>query len=443
MHYSSVVKDDKGKCGEGGAENGNKTTLHSSNRSEARVLSAANGPSGKRLVASNATSMKQTRPTSVSDADQFRVVKPTSDDNDVGVRWPKSVKRERDEVGSRSPSARRKKRTPRTPSLTAADRMAAVSPPNPHYNGLATSDRTRIDSQGFSEKAPTSVPAAAVGSAGVANKKTYSAGSSWTAAHNTLRDVPSRHFDLAQDDANSEADAKASAIATLPLPRPLSSGTTPPRALLPTAGGLYRTPRLRGQRLQLQGRGGMRSGTSSVVGGPTRSPSPINPRRGAEQLRVFVLTSVSEEERERIKFAIEAIGQRASILDSSPDDLPPVTMTHIVLRGPPRSTKALCGVVAAKWLVQPEYVYASQEAGFWLDEYEEGGFRCFPPPLKCQRFLLTLPDNIVRDKLVQVIEYGGGEVIQKDKSRRGHDQGVVVISSGDELLRFATRQGNL
>lgn len=233
-------------------------------------------------------------------------------------------------------------------------------------------------------------------------------------------------------------------VATAPLPAPLPLSTTASSSL----GALSRTPRQRKQpqTYQLQQhqrpRSAQSSGTSSVVGGPTRSPSPVNPKRGAVRPRFFVLTGLTEKERADVKeavAAIAAVGQHGVVMESDREELPPFVATHIIVRGPPRSVKALCGVVASKWLVQPEYIFASREAGFWLDEHDEGGLLCFPPPLKCQRFLLTMPDRLVKEKLEQVIEYGGGEVVRPAHDGRSYDQGVVVITSGDDLLRFVTR----
>ncbi|CCW65236.1 unnamed protein product [Phytomonas sp. EM1] len=190
-----------------------------------------------------------------------------------------------------------------------------------------------------------------------------------------------------------------------------------------------------------------RCGTSPIAAGPTRSPSPVNPKRGSALPRRFIFTGLKETEPERLREAVADLGENAVVLNGDLDEAPPFSTTHVVLRGTPRSVKALCGVVSGKWLVPPEYIYNSHEAGFWLDEYEEGGLRIFPPPLKCQRFLLTVEHDGIREKLVQVIEYGGGEVIRSSASRppstaaskQWIEKGVVVIASGDDLLRYATQ----
>ncbi|CCW71404.1 unnamed protein product [Phytomonas sp. Hart1] len=97
------------------------------------------------------------------------------------------------------------------------------------------------------------------------------------------------------------------------------------------------------------------------------------------------------------------------------------------------------------WLVGPDYIYHSHQAGFWLDEATEGGSRIFPPPFKCQRFLLTVEQDGIREKLAEVIRYGGGEVIGASTSRpasaasskQWREKGAVVIASGNDLLRYA------
>lgn len=184
------------------------------------------------------------------------------------------------------------------------------------------------------------------------------------------------------------------------------------------------------------------SATSSIAAGTTRSPSPVNPKRGPQLPRRFIFTGLKDDEPARLREAIESIGEDAVALSGDYDEPPPMHTTHIVVRGTPRSVKALCGVVSGKWLVPPEYIYNSAQAGFWLDEFEEDGLRIFPPPLKCQRFLLTVEQDGIRQKLAQVIEYGGGEVIpcaSSGASRQWTEQGVVVITSGDDLLRYATQ----
>ncbi|ORC86838.1 uncharacterized protein TM35_000251340 [Trypanosoma theileri] len=450
--------------------------------SAGRWLSVTSTPVNRSIYLQTGSSVKQnaaTPQTFSHDMNNSKKKKSTLTHDDYGddgtfITRMISTKREREETHSTSPPIRRKRRTPRTPSLTAADRAAAaVSTATTTANSKPTATsyskrtsyslKTEMDSPHIRPTAVFTEERHAV-KARHPSSLTVSPGP----ATSTITEAMARHHHRQQQqqqqqqqrDAVSVKSAESRFVAHYgtPLP-PLPAATN----MTTSVTALSRTPRQRGEHhghhLRSGFQSGQRSGTSSVVGGPTRSPSPVNPKRGADQPRCFVVTSLSEEERGRVRAAVAALGQNGVVLDSEYEDPPPFSATHIVLRGPPRSMKALCGVVAAKWLVQPEYIYASHEAGFWLDEYDEGGLRCFPPPLKCQRFLLTMPDGVVKEKLQQVIEYGGGEVVgantttaggsSNNKNNSTHnaaggdnrvfDQGVVVIASGDDLLRFATR----
>lgn len=194
----------------------------------------------------------------------------------------------------------------------------------------------------------------------------------------------------------------------------------------------------------------------------TQSPSPRNPQHGPAQIRRFVFTGLSGEEIQKLEDAITFINDDASVLQCEYDAPPPYAVTHIVCRGKPRSVKAMCGLVAGRWLVEPSYILHSLAAGFWLDEVEEGAYRLYLPPLKGIRFLLTQPDPILREKLAQVIEYGEGIVVKnnnisslsrdsvtttaastassscQERHKKGEENGgAVVIFSGDDLLQFA------
>lgn len=196
----------------------------------------------------------------------------------------------------------------------------------------------------------------------------------------------------------------------------------------------------------------------------TLSPSPRNPQRGPAQPRRFVFTGLTAEEVHELEDAVASIGDDATVLQCEYDAPPPYAVTHVVSRGKPRSVKAMCGLVAGRWLVEPSYILRSVEAGFWLDEVAEGGHHLHSPPLKGVRFLLTQPDPVLREKLAQVIEYGEGEIIENSQSgspvglvtgaaadilpsslnrerhqKSGHDD-LVVIYSGDDLLQFAIQQ---
>ena len=166
----------------------------------------------------------------------------------------------------------------------------------------------------------------------------------------------------------------------------------------------------------------------------TRSPTPVNPTRGPVMERRFILTGLSESEAQRCSAAILQIGQMAQLVASQQEEPPPMSVTHVVVRGMPRSLRALCGVVSGKWIVSPEYIYDSLSSGFWLDERDEGALRCYPPPLLHHRFLVSIDSEGTRSRIEQVIEYGGGEIVKG--SGRVAD-GVIVIKSGDELLTLA------
>ncbi|KAG5488371.1 uncharacterized protein JKF63_07966 [Porcisia hertigi] len=312
----------------------------------------------------------------------------------------------------------RKRRTPRTPSLTNADRLAVSS-----AGSSARSQRRLPGTSSLKIDSPTPVVSTAwTAGRSLTNSRTPPP----SASVYTVSEAVSKHHRLQQQQKSQQPPPTRPPLAQraagrLP-PNPLTTAAAPP-AVSNTL-----------------------SGASSVAsGGPTRSPSPVNPKRGALLSRRFIFTGLKDDEPQRLTSAIAAVGGDAAALVSDLDEPPPHSTTHIVLRGTPRSVKALCGVVSGKWLVSPEYIYNSQESGFWLDELEEGGLRIFPPPLRCQRFLLTIEHPSIRAKLAQVIEYGGGEVLPSGSDKRGTGtsnavaQDVIVITSGDDLLRYATQ----
>ncbi|AIN96099.1 hypothetical protein LPMP_100300 [Leishmania panamensis] len=317
------------------------------------------------------------------------------------------------------PRSARKRRTPRTPSLTNADRLAGSVAGNSArlQQRLPGTTSLKIES-------PTPVASTA-----------WTADRSLTSSH-TPPPHPSGGMNAA-----SEAVIKPHHLSQQQSQQP--SSTKPP--LTQRAAGRLPPAHHRAAAAPTAVPN-TRSGTSSIAsGGPTRSPSPVNPKRGSTLPRRFIFTGLKDHEPQRLASAIAAVGDDAAALASDLDEPPPSSTTHIVLRGTPRSVKALCGVVSGKWLVSPEYVYNSQQSGFWLDELEEGGLRIFPPPLKCQRFLLTVEHPSIRAKLAQVIEYGGGEVLPSGSGKHGASAGstvaqdVIVITSGDDLLRYATQ----
>ncbi|CBZ24345.1 conserved hypothetical protein [Leishmania mexicana MHOM/GT/2001/U1103] len=323
-------------------------------------------------------------------------------------------------VGTRTQSSSaRKRRTPRTPSRTNAERIAGSVAENrirsqqrlPGTTSLKIESPTPVVSTAWTaDRSLTGSRTPPPSSAGVC----------------TVSEAVTKHHQLYPQQQVHQVPS------TRPPLMQRAAGRLPP-APHRTAAASTAVPNTR-------------SGTSSIAsGGPTRSPSPVNPKRGAMLPRRFIFTGLKDHEPQRLVSAIAAVGEDAAALASDLDEPPPSSTTHIVLRGTPRSVKALCGVVSGKWLVSPEYVYNSQQSGFWLDELEEGGLRIFPPPLKCQRFLLTVEHPGIRAKLAQVIEYGGGEVLASGSDKRGPGAGdtvaqdVVVITSGDDLLRYATQ----
>lgn len=294
-----------------------------------------------------------------------------------------------------------------------------------------------------------------------------------------------------------------SARAPMPTVSSVQNTTTPPPPLYPLqhqqgeedGGGFSLTSSLTlrsGGPAARRGRDERSWTSATVVGGPTRSPSPVNPHRGPLQPRHFIFTGLPAEEVASLTAAIETLGADAAVVPCAYDTPPPLSVTHVVLRNTPCSVKSMCALVSGRWLVTPEYVFRSCSVGYWLDELMEGGLRLSAPPLAGHAFVLTVPDPVVREKLGQVIEYGGGTVVrrrqhpdrtarflsgkpshqdqgdgdgggggrrrrlwlddngeeQEDTIRTGKeevmketevDDPVVVIASGDELIKFATQ----
>ena len=330
--------------------------------------------------------------------------------------------------GARTQS--RKRRTPRTPSLTNADRIASSQAF--HYTSNVTTTTTMTtENSGSAPLSRQQLP-------GTASLKldspTPAVSAAWTAGGRSLTSSPAPpppSAPLTSSPATFTATANKShqqLTAAKPTLAQRAAGRLATAAAAVVAAPLREVPNTR-------------SGTSSVVAdGPTRSPSPVNPKRGNAGPRRFIFTGLRDGEPQRLAAAIAGVGDDAAVLASEMDEVPPTSTTHVVLRGTPRSVKALCGVVSAKWLVSPEYILNSQESGFWLDEMDEGGLRIFPPPLQGQRFLLTIGHEGIRARLAQVIAYGGGEVLPSNSGKVAQD--VVVITSGDDLLRYAT-QGHM
>lgn len=220
------------------------------------------------------------------------------------------------------------------------------------------------------------------------------------------------------------ATATTTATTTSPQPHSVSAGAVP--------GSRQAAP--------VGGSSGLCVLSSRSRTGATRSPSPVNPQRGPIQPRRFVFTGLGEAEVRELQAAVDAIGQDARVLLCPYDAPPPLETTHVVVRGTPKSVKAMCAVVSGRWLVAPEYILRSRDVGFWLDEVEEGGLHIYPPPLRGVRFLMTKMNAMIAEKLREVILYGEGEVEEPGVSGDGYDPGVMVVSCGDDLLRYATQQ---
>ncbi|KPA75919.1 hypothetical protein ABB37_08088 [Leptomonas pyrrhocoris] len=314
-------------------------------------------------------------------------------------------------AGARTQSrSTRKRRTPRMPSLTNADRLAPTYTHQHRSSSGSAPTQRRLLPGTNSLKLDSPTPVVST---------TWTAGRSLTGSR-TPPPLPA---------------PVSYAAATASMRQPQQPKSVPPSKppLTQRAAGRLAAPQPAITRVVPN----TRSGTSSVVAdGPTRSPSPVDPKRGNAGPRRFIFTGLKDGEPQRLTAAIEQLADDAAVLTSELDEVPPTATTHIVLRGTPRSVKALCGVVCGKWLVSPEYILNSLESGFWLDEAEEGGMRVFPPPLQGQRFLLTVEHEGIRAKLAQVIVYGGGEVLPVYSGKVAQD--VVVITSGDDLLRYAT-----
>nr|CCD13625.1 unnamed protein product [Trypanosoma congolense IL3000] len=330
-----------------------------------------------------------------------------------------SVKRERDDDLVTPAAKIVKKRTPRTPSYTAAERVAAASksmskpsvPADPVTKNRDGQNALNTCFHGFS------------------NSVVLSSKGSRTPCSRTLADAVALH----QRQLYSDGAVKHAAV----VPTVLRRGWNSKPLVSPTSLTISKTPPQR----ELVRQVGGRSETSSAVGGSTCSPSPVNPNRQEARTRYFILTSLDDREYQKVSEAIRNLGQGASLIElKDNNEVPPLT-THVVVRGEPHSMKALLGLVSSRWLVPPEYVFASSEAGFWLNEEDEGGKRYFPPPLRTHRFLLTMHDGILRDRFKRLVEFGGGEVVSSEKGKHVQDQGAFVISSVFDLLQFVELVG--
>jgi hypothetical protein len=307
--------------------------------------------------------------------------------NLISLRQPNvTVKREREVDENNNMSPRSKKRTPRTPSLTQADKT-------PTQVGGTSSVKLEVKSTSTPlsiSYAPPPIPLQTPGS------------------------IPIQVAVAIAKRRNEETKSS-------PPPLTPSPGVTGPLE--------QRSAAMSRSFIGSNSRHHPRSGQT------TRSPSPVNPKRGPTMERRFVCTGMNDGAKGKLTAAVQQLGQGAVCIESPSDAVPPQYVTHIVCDGKPMSLKGLCGVVASKWIVSPEYIMDSLAAGFWLDEVDHGALRFYPPPLKDQSFLLPISDESVRARLAQIVEYGGGSVVTSKQAA-----GAVVLRSGDDLLRFATRE---
>lgn len=311
---------------------------------------------------------------------------------------------------TRKPPRPAGRRTPRTPSLTEADKVKSAS----HSIGIGATPRSAM---------PTITPA-------------------------SLAHVSSAAYATGSGASRSYLPPFAARDAKIISPQP----SMPQRAHQP----FLRSDEERSQAIGRGGIGGSEaasrgaSSTASSIRGPitmprrppgyvaTRSPSPADPKRGPELERRFMVTALDEGERQRVYQAVHQLRYRAAMVESDSSDVLPETVTHVVTPGTPRSMKALCALVSGRWVVPPSYILNSLAAGYWLDEYEEGCLRIYPLPLERGRFLLAMDAGEVRDLVSKVIEFGRGEVLPHT-SRVQVSDGIVVIQSAQQLLDHCMR----
>jgi hypothetical protein len=154
--------------------------------------------------------------------------------------------------------------------------------------------------------------------------------------------------------------------------------------------------------------------------------------------RRFVTSTLDERDRLDVYQGVAQLRQGAKMIESDGSDTLPDEVTHVVVRGAPRSMKALCALVSARYIVSPQYIANSVSAGFWLDEMEESAIRIHPPPLEGQRFVLTMEPGAFRDLIERVIVFGGGHLASR-QHRQG--DGSVMIANPQQLLDYCmTRQ---
>lgn len=308
------------------------------------------------------------------------------------------------------------KRTPRTPSMTEADKLNSVSVPignTPAESALQPRSHRplQVDAAQASKRESAFAPPPTMG------LRKY-IGSSVFVSPIPSMPTRTRHAPTDGDD-RSHALSRAAAGGTVPAQgATLDVGRSASSTASSTYGALSYVPKRR-------------------EGQATRSPSPVNPKRGALTERRFVVTGLTDSQRESLAKAVAQLGLGAVMVEADSDTLPP-EVTHVIMVGSPRSVKALCALVSSKFIVSPDYIYHSLENGFWLDELSEGALRIQPAPLAGKKFLLTMREEKTRSLMADVIRYGQGVVLSHNG---GHNvsKDVVVFDTAQSLLDFCTQ----
>ncbi|CAK8676905.1 unnamed protein product [Clavelina lepadiformis] len=151
-------------------------------------------------------------------------------------------------------------------------------------------------------------------------------------------------------------------------------------------------------------------------------------RRKAKKCAVMVLTSFHTEERLAMEKIVRKLG-RFRIHTSVKDE----SVTHVVCGAARRTMNVLCAISRGLWLLSKEWITASSDAGYWLDEhsYEVSYFptarhtrlqRCSLPSWKFSVFssldghVYIAPDTKPpNDQLKELVGLGGGRVIESPK----------------------------
>jgi hypothetical protein len=125
------------------------------------------------------------------------------------------------------------------------------------------------------------------------------------------------------------------------------------------------------------------------------------------------------------------LGQRASIIECPADMPPPPEVTHLIVRDNAGSVKGLCMLLSGRWIVKPEYLYASRDLGFWANEDDiTGSLRCIQNPLREELVVLAAPPGPLYDGLRQSIVYAGGIMVDDAAALTAARQGAAAGRAG-------------